>query len=312
MRFGLLVVVVAGCVRAAHVGMEAAPAEPGAYGVEVQQAYARVRAATAPYRTIDSAVAMGYPATVAACLADSVHGAMGYHHVNRGYVDNKLEVERPEILLYERLDDGTYALNAVEYIVPYRVWPADSTPPVIMGRPLAKSEELKLWFMHMWIWRRNAAGLFADWNPAVKCRGSADTSRTVAYPEGYRSWVHIKSALIGPAHRTFATNGGFQHVYANVAAQAGYRTRSFPDGSVIVVDWLDMTVQGGAFIEGPRRQIDVMVRDTRRFAQTGGWGFQRFMKDSKTELAASPTPQQCFACHDQLKKDGLVLSSYRQ
>lgn len=319
MRFSLVVFCVAGCAKAAHVGMESAPADPAGYGREVQQAYAQVRAATARFRSLDSAVAVGYPVSVAACLADSTHGAMGYHHVNRSYVDNKLEVERPEILLYERLDDGTYALNAVEYIVPYRVWPADSTPPVIMGRQLAKSAELNLWFMHMWIWRRNSAGLFADWNPAVKCRTQTDVTPAamrapdgVPYPEGYRAWAHIKSAVIGPAHRNFATSGGFQHVYANVAAASGYRTRSFPEGSVIVVDWLDMTEQNGALIEGARRQIDVMVRDARRFAQTGGWGFQRFMKESKTEPAVSPTPQQCFACHDQLKKDGLVLGAYRQ
>jgi hypothetical protein len=33
--------------------------------------------------------------------------------------------------------------------------------------------------------------------------------------------------------------------------------------------------------------------------------------DIKTQLAAAPTPEQGFACHQQLKKDGLVLSSYR-
>ena len=46
-----------------------------------------------------------------------------------------------------------------------------------------------------------------------------------------------------------------------------------------------------------------MVRDSLRFAQSGEWGFQRFVGDSKTDLAATPTPQQCFACHDRLKKD---------
>ena len=56
---------------------------------------------------------------------------------------------------------------------------------------------------------------------------------------------------------------------------------------------------------------DVMIKDSERFSTTGGWGFQRFVKDSKTEVAAAPSPQQCFACHDELKKDGLVLSSYR-
>ena len=76
-------------------------------------------------------------------------------------------------------------------------------------------------------------------------------------------------------------------------------------------EWLELGEKQGAFSEGPRRQVDVMVKDARRFAGTGGWGFQRFVKDSKTELAAAPTPQQCFACHDRLKRDGLVISTYR-
>ena len=55
-----------------------------------------------------------------------------------------------------------------------------------------------------------------------------------------------------------------------------------------------------------------MVKDSVRFASTGGWGFQRFVKDSRTEHAAQPTPVQCYNCHVSLKKDGLVLSSYRK
>lgn len=133
----------------------------------------------------------------------------------------------------------------------------------------------------------------------------------VAYPEGYRTWAHVKSTVIGPTHKTFAISGGFLHIYANTEALEGYRTRSFRDGSVIVFDWLEMQQGETSFNEGPRRQLDVMARDAQRFAKTGGWGFQRFVKDSKTELAAAPTPDQCFACHDRLKKDGLVLSTYR-
>ena len=60
------------------------------------------------------------------------------------------------------------------------------------------------------------------------------TSDQVAYPEGYRTWAHVKSTLIGPTHKNFATMGGFQHIYANEAALTGYRTRNFPEGSVIV------------------------------------------------------------------------------
>ncbi len=145
------------------------------------------------------------------------------------------------------------------------------------------------------------------WQPTVP-----PSTAPVDYPEGYRNWAHVKSTLVSPAHARFATMGGFQHIYANAQAMAGYRTRVFPEGSVIVFDWLEMKDKAGAFEEGARRQIDVMVKDSVRFAASGGWGFQRFVKDSKTELAAAPTPQQCFACHMQLKKDGLVLSMYRQ
>jgi hypothetical protein len=137
-------------------------------------------------------------------------------------------------------------------------------------------------------------------------------NETVAYPDGYRNWAHVKSTLVSPAHKNFAAIGGFQHIYANPEAMAGYRTRNFPEGSIVVFDWLELRDNNGAFEEGPRRQVDVMVKDSQRFAKTGGWGFQRFVKDSKTQLAEAPTPQQCFACHERLKKDGLILSSYRQ
>ena len=146
---------------------------------------------------------------------------------------------------------------------------------------------------------------------ALQPNTSAPGTAPVDYPEGYRRWTHVKSAVIGPAHRNFATTGGFQHIYANAEAMEGYRTRTFPERAIIVFDWLEMRENNGAIAEGPRRQVDVMVRDSQRFAATGGWGFQRFVKDSKSEFAAVPTPQQCFACHEQLKRDGLVLSTYR-
>lgn len=140
---------------------------------------------------------------------------------------------------------------------------------------------------------------------------SGNSATRIAYPEGYRDWTHVKSALMSPQHATFARMGGFHHIYANARAMTGYRTGEFPEGSVIVFDWLEMVEKEGMFIEGPRRQTDVMVRDSKRFAATGGWGFERFAGDSKTERASTPSSDQCFTCHERLKKNGLVLSSYR-
>ncbi|MGH9258350.1 MAG: hypothetical protein ACRD08_00405 [Acidimicrobiales bacterium] len=139
-----------------------------AYGVEVRDGVERVRAATARFVSLDSAVAAGYTRDVAQCYADDGHGAMGFHHANRGLWDARIEVERPEILLFER-SGGRYVLNGVEYIVPYSRWPRDSIAPTVMGQALKRSDDLRLWYLHAWIWTENPSGLFADWHPAVRC-----------------------------------------------------------------------------------------------------------------------------------------------
>ena len=139
------------------------------YDQQVVSDIDRLRAATRPFLTIDSAVAAGYPREVADCLVHEHHGAMGYHHVNRGYVDAKVDVERPEILLYERLPSGQYRLNGMEFIVPYRAWPRDSVAPVLLGQKLKHEDNLNIWYLHVWTWEPSPSGLFADWNPRVKC-----------------------------------------------------------------------------------------------------------------------------------------------
>src|SRR5918992_3696558 len=80
----------------------------------------------------------------------------------------------------------------------------------------------------------------------------------VPYPEGYREWAHVKSALVSERHPDFTRSGGFRHIYANAEALTGYRTGTFPEGATIVVDWLEGRDDGGAFTEGARRQVDVM------------------------------------------------------
>ncbi len=130
----------------------------------------RLRNATVQYRDVAAAQAKGYPTATATppCLSSPI-GGMGHHYVNRSHVDDKLDVEHPEILLYAPGADGKPKLLAAEYIIPYRILPPESQPPRIFGQDLKRSEELRLWYLHVWAWEQNASGLFADWNPAVKC-----------------------------------------------------------------------------------------------------------------------------------------------
>lgn len=152
----------------APTAAESLPSVAG-FDAEVGRDVTRLRDATGPYHDLDAAVAAGYAREVAQCVAHPPHGAMGFHHVNRGYVDARIEVERPEILTYERGANGRYALTGAEYIIPFRLWPADSTPPRVFGRELRRAGDLQIWYLHVWAWKENPSGLFADWNPTVRC-----------------------------------------------------------------------------------------------------------------------------------------------
>ena len=175
-RFAIALLIAGGVALSVSAGPRTASADaPGAegilpteYGESVDRDIAKVRAATSPFRTLEKAVAAGYPGQVSHCIDNPPHGAMGFHHQNSGLLDDKIEVERPEILVYERLADGKYRLNGVEYVVPLSAWPQDE-PPAVMGQKLKRAPSLGIWYLHVWVWERNPSGLFADWNPNVKC-----------------------------------------------------------------------------------------------------------------------------------------------
>jgi hypothetical protein len=141
---------------------------PSGFGEAVDRDVVRLRAATAPFKSLDKAVAAGYEEKVARCIEHQPHGAMGYHHNNKALMDATLDVEKPEVLVYERLTDGAYRLNGVEFLVPISAWTREE-PPTIMGQKLKKAENLGIWYLHVWNWEPSPTGLFADWNPRVKC-----------------------------------------------------------------------------------------------------------------------------------------------
>jgi hypothetical protein len=134
----------------------------------------------------------------------------------------------------------------------------------------------------------------------------------VPYPEGYRKWTHIKTAIVGSRNPGFQFNGGFHHIYANEKAMEGYLTGNFPEGSVIVFDVLEALVQKNSNTnEGKRKHIDVMVKDSIKYNTTGGWGYEEYNGDSKTDRKATLTMQtQCFNCHATQKNH--VFSTYRK
>lgn len=133
----------------------------------------------------------------------------------------------------------------------------------------------------------------------------------VDYPEGFRHWAHVKSMVLTPDHPLAASFGGIHHVYANDRAVDGYKSGRFKDGSVLVFDLFEYHVADGAGTEGARKLTGVMQKDSRRFAATGGWGYEGFAKDSKSERLVTDGGASCHACHTQQKDRDFVFSTMR-
>lgn len=115
----------------------------------------------------------------------------------------------------------------------------------------------------------------------------------VTVPDGYRQWQLIAPALEAePLDELRAVLGN------DVAVQA-YRegTLPFPDGTVLAkLAWKQ--VQSPEFepasIPGAATTVQVMVKDSKKYAATGGWGFGRFIEGTPTDETQHQT---CFACH---------------
>jgi hypothetical protein len=134
----------------------------------------------------------------------------------------------------------------------------------------------------------------------------------VPYPDGYRDWTHVKSMVIQQGHPLFDAFGGIHHLYANGKALDGYRKGRFPDGAVIVFDLLDAKAADNTIQEGARKVVGVMAKDSRKWKATGGWGFEGFKGDSKTERAvAANAAKACFECHTSQKDRDYVFSGWR-
>jgi hypothetical protein len=140
---------------------------PSAYGEAVDRDIMTIRDATARFKTTEAAEAAGYK-RVTGCVQHQPAGAMGYHYQNNDLLDTTLDLEHPEVLVYEKLPDGTFQLNGVEFLVPISAWKSND-PPRIMGQALTKADSIGFWFLHVWTWKASPSGLFAPWNPDVKC-----------------------------------------------------------------------------------------------------------------------------------------------
>ncbi|GGI30030.1 cytochrome P460 family protein [Bradyrhizobium guangdongense] len=116
----------------------------------------------------------------------------------------------------------------------------------------------------------------------------------VTIPVNYKQWE-----LIAPAEEA-APVDELRAVVGNQAASEAYQDGKlpFPDGTILVKRAWKRTQSpdfASATVPGAATTIQVMVKDSRKYAATGGWGFGRFMDGKPVDEAQHRT---CFACHE--------------
>jgi len=148
-----------------------------------------------------------------------------------------------------------------------------------------------------------AACLFASIPfTAGRAAGEASPIYGVTVPDGYRQWQ-----VVAPSEE-LGTLDELRIIVGNPIAIDTFRkgTLPFPDGTVLVkVGWkreasaTDDAALGSpmAFVPGVRSQVadvQIMVKDSKKYATTGGWGFGKFLNGKPLDKA---THEACFACH---------------
>jgi hypothetical protein len=163
---------------------------------------------------------------------------------------------------------------------------------------------------------------FAAVAAIVLCGGlylQAGDENNVPFPQGYRSWTFLHSSLISPKLPGFwkrpcekPCTAGIFHFYANPKAMEGLRTGTYPDGAILAEEMLAfLGTETGSGHEGERRLVGVMVKDSKRYASTGGWGFGFYDEGSQVNTLTSEESKTCFACHIPQKDHGYVFSRYQ-
>src|ERR1700733_587212 len=146
--------------------------------------------------------------------------------------------------------------------------------------------------------------------PASKQTGGGAASVSPVFvtkiPDGYRDWK-----LVSVAHEAGSLND-IRAILANDVGIKAYREAKlpYPEGTIIArIAWNYVAsdennkVFGGeqSFVAGgpTAAHLQFMVKDSKKYAATGGWGFGQFDKDGKPVDAPELKP--CYPCHQPVK-----------
>jgi len=162
---------------------------------------------------------------------------------------------------------------------------------------------------------------------AVSCYPPKYTdSGDLILPENFHEWVYVGSPLTPNAlNNGKAGFPEFHNVYIEPCSYAQYKkTNIFPEGTIFFKE-LQLTLPPAQYPDGSQTQLsgrgyfpgawngaDVTVKDTKRHADTGGWGYYNFNHHEPKAPTAKVKPQaECAYCHQaNAKKDDVWTQFY--
>ena len=152
---------------------------------DLPEEWAKVRRELEKYQDVIVALRDGYRSSVLCVQNDQGHG-MGIHFVNTRLMGPTPDATRPQILLYVPVGSKLELIGA-EWFIPLATG-VKGRPSVLgqpfdgpmEGHPPTQPPDLHHYDLHVWLFKPNPAGLFAQFNPNVKC--PADGYTETAHP----------------------------------------------------------------------------------------------------------------------------------
>jgi len=144
---------------------------------------------------------------------------------------------------------------------------------------------------------------------------AAQTGDGLRIPEGFKQWYLVHSTLITKENNKFGLFPGVHLIYVNATGLDRLKrggSTPYPDGTMFTDDVREFSaVDDGSYLEGTaRKAITLMVKDSKKYASTGGWGFKAWAGGDSTKPIAADPVTQCFSCHTPQKAQDFTFSKY--
>jgi hypothetical protein len=166
--------------------------------------------------------------------------------------------------------------------------------------------------------RRNLAGIqgLAVILTFLWAASATSADDAVRFPNGFRNWFVVNSMTATKDSPAFGGMDGMHLIYVNAKGLPALKKGGpfpYPDGTIFADDVHEFSTKDGATVEGAKKAVTVMVKDSAKYGSTGGWGFQVWAggdpsKPQVPDQAHAVTA--CFACHTPQKAHDYVFSTY--